>query len=169
MLQLLTCNCARDPHLALLYSSIITKILLQYQFAAGSTLYPLLCSRITSDLPNPPNPETASGPQPTVQVGPIRLGAFTFDAEDQESLKRQILQSELKKVERLVHDFASRFDGGMEGEPGKGSVGGGVSGLYESVGGWLRSELLRTNYRIRKGTWLGAERERGGEMSEGSL
>lgn len=54
--RLLTCSCARSPHLALLYASIFSRVLIWYQQAAG-------CVQSASWIPTGAGPDMVTAPQ----------------------------------------------------------------------------------------------------------
>lgn len=164
VLQLLTCPCAHDPHLAMLYASIASKILIWYQIAGG----------IKPSYSTPPTTHSASTPSsigsmtgcmgssmPTSRSGlgsstpaaitltPITIGAFSLDEDDQEPLRRQFLLSELRKAGQLIDTLATwHLEDWNE-----------VDHLYGTLGAWLKSELLRTIREVKEG--LGGVTDRG--------
>jgi len=158
LIQLLKCPCSRDPHLAMLYASITSKILIWYQLAAG-------CKKSSSWGSAPPSSTTSSTPSsmssgsrsvhqktPTLAqstgfaVAPMQITVGAFSVEDetaQDALKRQLLLSELKKAGLLIEVFSAQ--GANEG------ISGGVDDLYVSLGRWLRCELSRTVRILKSG------------------
>lgn len=146
VLQLLSCPCSSDPHLAMLYSSITSKVLTWYQIAAGvkpasaltstSPISPALSlsssvSNFSSPLSTPTSTSSAFG----IQAQPLKIGLFEFDEEDQEALRRQVVLRELKKCSALVEALANwRSDSAAEQ----------AEFLYDVLGAWLKSELFKT-------------------------
>ena len=139
--RLLKCSCAEDPHMAMLYASIIVKVLYWHQVAAGSRNSSR--SIPTSEgLPSPADSSAGlssgnspcSSAAPFISSEPIKIGTYTPDEEDQEPIRRLFLLSNLKKTGRLIDAFASVGEG----------VDAGTSKLYASLASWLKSELSRT-------------------------
>lgn len=150
VLQLLSCPCSSDPHLAMLYSSITSKILTWYQIAAGvnitasagASVSPSLSS---SSYTSSPTSSGFSSPLTTpmsetemtfnIQLQPLRFGLYEFDEAEQERLRRQVVLRELKKCGQLVDALANwRGDGQSEQ----------AEFLYDVLGAWLKSELFKT-------------------------
>lgn len=142
--QLLNCSCSSDPHLAMLYSSIAAKILTWYQIAAG--VKPASPPSTPPSLIDPTSPSSSvfASPLPTpssenttfdIQVKPLKIGVFEFDEEQQAMLRRQVVLRELKKCGTLV-DALSNWKG--EGRPEQSEF------LYDILGTWLKTELLKT-------------------------
>ena len=115
--HLLECPCAQQPHLALLYASIISKILLLYRIAAHvqsstspSAHFKQVSSSFTQTLPTPMKAGSfirSGGVLPTS----IQVGVFDIDEEDQITLQRGLLLRETRKVERVIEKMAA-LDGG---------------------------------------------------------
>ncbi|KAF2189341.1 hypothetical protein K469DRAFT_701981 [Zopfia rhizophila CBS 207.26] len=151
ILQLLSCPCSSDPHLAMLYSSIASKILTWYQIAAGlKTVTPptpalttasspsLSSSRFSSSM-STPSASSAVG----IKLQPLKIGAFEFDEQDQEALRRQVVLRELRKCGALVEALANWST--PEGEREHAEF------LYDVLGAWLKSELFNTIRDVRGG------------------
>ena len=109
ILKLFECSCARRPHLATLYMSIITKMLSLYEIAA------------TMDMSSPDCPSSASptdatydlyGPRPS-RTTAIQVGVFDLDEEDQATLQRGIILRQLRKMEEAIENFASLNGGDL--------------------------------------------------------
>lgn len=150
VLQLLHCPCSSDPHLAMLYSSITSKILTWYQIAAGvdvttcssKSVSPSLSS---SSYASSPASSGLSSPLSTplaesdmtfdIQVQPLRFGLYEFDEAEQERLRRQVVLRELKKCGQLVDALANWRGDGLSEQ---------AEFLYDVLGAWLKSELYRT-------------------------
>lgn len=155
MHQLLKCSCSKSPHLAMLYASITSKILMWYQLAAGctkpTTSWDYFSSLVSVTQPTPPLSASSSPSMNFVQPGspvtqanqfvvtPMQfsVGAFSVDDESaQEALRRQLLLSELKKAGNLI-DLLS-IQGRDELATGE------VNDIYSALGTWLKCELNRT-------------------------
>ncbi|OCK75069.1 hypothetical protein K432DRAFT_446932 [Lepidopterella palustris CBS 459.81] len=131
VLKLLECPCARDPHLAMLYASITSKILIWYQIAGG-----------VQRMPSPSQSSDASlcpGTPSAVTLMPITIGAFSLDEDDQEALRRQLLLNELRKAGQLIDAIASWQSEDCED----------VDDVYRAMGAWLKSELFKTIREIK--------------------
>lgn len=153
MHQLLQCPCSKSPHLAMLYASITSKILMWYQLAAGCTK-PTTSWDYFSSLGNQPTPPLSASSSPSMTfvtptspvaaqnnfvVTPMQfsVGAFSVDDESaQEALRKQLLLSELKKAGNLI-DLLS-IQGRDELASGE------VNDIYSALGTWLKCELNRT-------------------------
>jgi hypothetical protein len=145
VLQLLSCSCASDPHLAMLYSSITSKILTWYQIAAGVTpASPPQTPSLSSAASSPSSSSFFSSPMTTptaetttfsIEVKPIKIGLFQFDEAEQEALRRQVVLRELKKCATLVEALATWGSGSKTGQ---------AEFLYDVLGAWLKSELFKT-------------------------
>ncbi|KAF2246888.1 hypothetical protein BU26DRAFT_55124 [Trematosphaeria pertusa] len=144
VLQLLSCSCSSDPHLAMLYSSITSKILAWYQIAAGV--------KPTSPPTSPPSLSGASSPSSStfssplstpssenttfnIEIKPVKIGLFEFDEAEQEALRRQVVLRELRKCGTLVDALANW---GSESKTEQAEF------LYDVLGAWLKSELYKT-------------------------
>jgi hypothetical protein len=160
VMQLLSCRCANNPHLAMLYASITSKILSWYQVAAG-----IQKSSSANKLPDlfstsgglPPTPALSAASSPSfsssgvstprsttsgaaafpIKLQPLRIGLFEFDEEDQDALRRQVVLRELRKCSGLVEALANwRTSHASDGES--------AEYLFDVLGAWLKSELFRT-------------------------
>lgn len=140
--RLLKCSCAEDPHMAMLYASIIGKVLYWHQVAAGTKNSSSRSIPTSEGLPSPADSSAGlssgnspcSSAAPFISSEPIKIGTYTPDEEDQEPIRRLFLLSNLKKTGRLIEAFASVGEG----------VDAGTSNLYASLASWLNSELSRT-------------------------
>lgn len=140
--RLLKCSCAEDPHMAMLYASIIVKVLYWHQVAAGTRNSSSRSIPTSEGLPSPADSSAGlssgnspcSSAAPFISSEPIKIGTYTPDEEDQEPIRRLFLLSNLKKTGRLIEAFAGVGEG----------VDAGTSNLYASLASWLKSELSRT-------------------------
>ncbi|PSN67183.1 hypothetical protein BS50DRAFT_573924 [Corynespora cassiicola Philippines] len=150
VLKLLSCPCSSDPHLAMLYSSIASKVLTWYQIAAGvnpaSPPTPTTAA-LSTGVPSPSSSAYSSPlstPSSTtstfnIQIQPLKIGLFEFDAADQEALRRQVVLRELKKCSTLVEALANwKSDSTAEQ----------AEFLYDVLGAWLKSELYKTLMQV---------------------
>lgn len=147
LLSLASCSCARLPHVALLYASIISQILAWYRQAAG-------CSRsitsqgtsastgtTTTDLAFQIDesygvsmvfPESAG-----IKVFPSRVAIGTFDVDDQclqTAMKIHLLSGEMKRVKGLMSQLRSHTDG-------QNTMAAGADEVFQSVHNWLDWEF----------------------------
>lgn len=146
--KLLACPCAADPHLAMLYSSITSKIITWYQIAAGmkpsSFSPPMTPALSTKSTPSSAASSAFSSPLTTpsstsgafnIKIQPLKIGEFEFDEADQEALRRQVVLRELKKCGSLVEAIANWRSGASAEQ---------AEFLYDILGAWLKSELYKT-------------------------
>jgi hypothetical protein len=156
---LLACPCAVEPHLAMLYGSIVAKILLRYRLA-GSML-----RRGPSQLRNsitPPAGASASPSSPsasqTAPFGPLpdAIGTFELDADDRARLGRQLLCSELRKAGALIDTFVAAGPDVAERS----------TMLYATLGGWLRREWTLAMREPKQAMPLGDAEGEGEDQEE---
>jgi hypothetical protein len=138
--QLLHCSCSSDPHLAMLYSSITSKLLTWYRVAARVNN--------TTPLPDPPSshpaPISAGYPLPQrlesqkdyiLSYRPLHFDAYHFEFAEQQRLRKQTVRSELQYCGQLVDALANwTADGASEQ----------IRFLYDVLGTWLKSDLYNT-------------------------
>jgi hypothetical protein len=146
VLQLLSCPCSSDPHLAMLYSSITSKLLTWYQIAAGvnvtasaRVLPPLSSGSMSPASSGFSSPLSTSSSETemafNIALQPLQFGVYQFDEAEQQRLRRQVVLRELKNCGLLVEALAS-WSG--DGAAGQGEF------LYDVLGAWLKSELFKT-------------------------
>ncbi|KAF5653148.1 fusarubin cluster-transcription factor [Fusarium sp. NRRL 25303] len=95
LIPLLKCHCARNPHIAMLHSAILSKVIFWYRVAVTARYH-------------------ADG----VELRPmkIQLGMLDLDDEDQATLQRTVVLRELRKAEKVMETFDSLArgdDGGL--------------------------------------------------------
>ena len=141
--QLLGCPCASDSQMALLYASIMIRILFWHRLAARvktSTSLPLPSwdgspvmdpFATTRRTANSSQKSSCSTPTAFVTSKPIKIGNYVPDQDDQEPLRQMLLLISLKKLGRLVERFAH------VGDPVKA----GPSQIRGILASWLNSEL----------------------------
>tara|TARA_R110002003_G_scaffold228_9_gene16660 strand:+ start:6399 stop:7772 length:1374 start_codon:yes stop_codon:yes gene_type:complete len=140
VLQLLHCPCSADPHLAMLYSSITSKILTWYQIAAGvnvtstSPAASLDSSPTSSGFSSPLGTPSSEMANAKFQFQALQFGVYQFDEAEQQRLRRQVVLRELKNCSQLVDALANWCGSGAE----QGEF------LYDVLGAWLKSELYKT-------------------------
>lgn len=157
--QLLRCPCARSGHRVMVHASIVSRILIWYQQAAGWTGNAIgeaspyvvansLSSDSTSSSTTSPaklvaDTNTTGSPILAKSTGfdvtqvPISMGTFNIEDENiQTAIRNQLVLSELKKTARLIDHFT--FQGSSEcSDPS-------VTSLCSHLGVWLQNEQLRT-------------------------
>ncbi|KAF7551410.1 hypothetical protein G7Z17_g5014 [Cylindrodendrum hubeiense] len=151
--SLLTCSCARSPHLAFLYASIISRVLLWYQQAAGYTQNASWGHAIPDCSLGMGGAKGAdAGAQYTtgLAVAPAKMAIGTFNVDDlriQTALKIQLLSGEMGRAGRLIDQFNSLNAGGQcrTDESNFGSI----DRLYQSLHSWLRGEHSRIANMMR--------------------
>jgi hypothetical protein len=145
--QLLGCPCSSDPHLAMLYSSIVSKLLTWYQVAAGVNVTATAAAppSFSSGSTSPASSVSFSSPLSTpisdtdmafnISLQPVQFSVYQFNEAEQQRLRRQVVLRELKNCGQLVDALANwRGDGASE----QGEF------LYDVLGAWLKSELYKT-------------------------
>ena len=159
---LLACSCARYPHLALLYASIISRIMIWYEQAASGSptaswspdvavADTVLChlsppGYITGSLSSWSSSTGSTGTptltEPTaIAVTPTHMTMGSFDIDNkqvQTALRTQLLLGEIRRMSHLIQLFASRSSGDIDEFTFSG-----VDSLYKSLSSWLRIEHLR--------------------------
>ncbi|RDL35781.1 uncharacterized protein BP5553_06393 [Venustampulla echinocandica] len=157
--RLLKCPCAKSGHRVMVHASIVSRILIWYQQAAGWTgssswgvqpsglasLSP--SSGVSSPSPPPSGPITdnsiACPPSLAQSTGfavaqvPVSMGTFNVEDQDlQAAFRNQLVLSELKKTANLIDLFICQGSGESSAN--------GVASLYSHLGVWLQSEHSRT-------------------------
>ncbi|KAH8698983.1 hypothetical protein BGW36DRAFT_426662 [Talaromyces proteolyticus] len=157
---LLRCPCARSPHMAMLYASVISRVLLWYQQATSSTgpsssLFPptLTTPESVPSLSSSATSTTGGDDNSGISVVPTAVMIGTFQSDDQSlqaALTNRLILSEVKKVRALIESFISL---GAESSdlPAVGdacSAAGDFNttvadtGLFTSLGFWLRNKQI---------------------------
>ncbi|KAI8631120.1 hypothetical protein F5Y19DRAFT_22438 [Xylariaceae sp. FL1651] len=151
---LMRCPCARAPHMAMLYASIMSRMLLWYRQAAWTGAAhttdppaqeptPALSSRSVLE----PSAAIDNGSGVSVLAMPVTVGTFqTDDRNLQTALTNCLLLSELRKVGGLIEMFASigklelraMGDACPLGEEQQACQG--DAPLFASLGSWLQIE-----------------------------
>jgi hypothetical protein len=138
--QLLHCSCSSDPHLAMLYSSITSKLLTWYRVAAGVNS--------TTALAGPSSSHSApistaylsrqqfeSRKAYSLSYRPLHFNAYHSEFAEQQRLTKQAVRSELQYCGQLVDALANwTADGASEQ----------IRFLYDVLGTWLKSEMYNT-------------------------
>lgn len=161
--RLLTCSCARCPHHALLYASIISLILTWYQEAAGCTqtvswspaavAADTISSGSISGFPSPwsstsvstvntggaSTPTLINATAPTVAPTQMAIGSFNIDDQQvQTALRIQLLLGESRGIGSLIDRFTSLSSSSVDDFAFSS-----VDSLYKSLSSWLRREHSR--------------------------
>lgn len=151
--RVLKCRCAKSGHRAMVHASIVSRILIWYQQAAGWTGRVSPSSSSSSSPSPPPLSETEAGASAlhlpslaqttgfTVADVPVSMGTFsTGDQMVQAAFRDQLILGELKMTAGLIDMFISQDSGESAN---------GVADLYSHLGIWLRSEHSRTVRLLR--------------------
>ena len=161
--RLLTCQCARSPHLALLYASVILRILDWYQQAAdcaptptasiwsGSTGSPSSSSTMALDSTSPTPHHHQGHGAGGGNVVPVKMAIGSFNVDDlrvQNALKLQLLSGELRRAGRLIDQLGGQYSGGLRLSDHRFPYGG-IDNLYQSLDSWLRGEHSRVSNMMR--------------------
>lgn len=97
---ILSCPCRRDTTSIMTLAVAITKIMSRYQSVGNSCLKSAMA---TDDADSPPIAPLAT---------PITLGAYKLDSAEEDQIKKQVILSELRKVDGLMAKFQERFCAG---------------------------------------------------------
>ncbi|KAH6974834.1 hypothetical protein EDB80DRAFT_595127 [Ilyonectria destructans] len=151
---LLSCPCARSPHLAFLYASIISRVLLWYQQAAGytqSTSWSHATPDCSPSMGGSENTTAAAAPYTTgMAVVSAKMAIGSFNVDDlriQTALKIQLLSGEMRTAGRLIDQFTSLNSSGQcQTDDSNFSS---VDRLYQSLHSWLRGEHSRIANMMR--------------------
>ncbi|KAH8674614.1 hypothetical protein BGZ60DRAFT_404400 [Tricladium varicosporioides] len=166
--QVLRCPCAKSGHRAMVHASIVSRILIWYQQAAGwtgssswgprpSASVDSATSSRMSPSPSPQSPSrivagTSATSSPSlvqatgfdVEHVPVSIGAFSIEDQNvQAAFRNQLVLSELRKTADLIEMFKNTSQ-----DVGESSTGGSTS-LYSHLGAWLQSEHSRTVTTLR--------------------
>lgn len=142
--RLLECSCAKSGHRIMVHASIISRILIWYQQAAGLNS---VASRTSMAFSSPSTEaretrtvKSAILSQATgfaVNQSPISVGSFNVeDPALQTAIGIQLILSELKVAADVIQLFTTQQSEDLSDH--------GVTSLYLHLGAWLRSELSRT-------------------------
>ncbi|KAK0725525.1 hypothetical protein B0H67DRAFT_551076 [Lasiosphaeris hirsuta] len=162
--RLLECSCAKSGHRVMVHASIISRILIWYQQAAGlncasqgsqTSQQPELdapgevisdASPSTSPSPSHCKASPQTLPQTTgfvVVDVPASLGTFGVEDEEmQASIRNHLVLSEAKKMSRLIDLFSSHL-------PSELSAGNAAGSLYVNTTAWLRHEYSSTIHDLQ--------------------
>jgi len=158
--RVLKCDCANSGHRAMVHASIVSRILIWYQQAAGWTgssawrTRPSESASSDSEFFAESASKSPSAPCDTASVSlakatgfavdhvPLSLGIFMIEDENvQAAFRNQLVLSELKRAAGLIDLFIAQ-DSTHD-----------VGGLYRHLGTWLKTEHERTveilNQRLR--------------------
>ncbi|KAL2072897.1 hypothetical protein VTL71DRAFT_12240 [Oculimacula yallundae] len=138
--KVLKCPCSRSGHRAMVHASIVSRILIWYQQAAGlasisaSVSRPDALTSSHSSFSQESSTDCECEPLSlsqttgfTVDHFPLSYGAFEVDDENmQAAFRNQLVLSELKKVAGLIETFTSQ------------ELAEGGSALYLHLGTWLQ-------------------------------
>ena len=126
--DVLQCACAQSPHISLLLSAIISKVLYWYRIVATS--------RENSDYVR-------------VSSMKIQFGMLEMDDEDQVNFQRVVLQRELRKMEKVLEQFAKVSRCSLSDDDGEGAT---RSSQWQStVVGKLREEMENDMHEAKRG------------------
>lgn len=153
--SLLTCACARHPHLALLYASIITQVFTRYQQAASccaarsasgdaaASTSPALSYR----MPHQDGADSRASIDSSVRSSPkMAIGSISIDDHHLQSVMGlQLLLSEVRKAGQVLERFgpSSMSTTDDDDDPRD------VESLSKSLNTWLQQKKVRTTLLIR--------------------
>ncbi|OQE44525.1 hypothetical protein PENCOP_c002G03603 [Penicillium coprophilum] len=145
LIQLVSCPCVRIPSVALLYASIISRVLAWYEQAAACTQINSLPlpSRVAGHNLTPSNSSrgTSSPPMqpPEVSVAPSQMMVGTFNVDDpliQTMMNIHLISGEMKRVEDVIDQFGSQTSCST---PATEQIG----GLFLTLNSWLKQDYSR--------------------------
>ena len=162
--RLLKCPCAKSGHRIMVHASIVSRILIWYQQAAGWNGSSSWESRPSSPTVSSPSDgsspsslsssiavadtDTASLPTLVQSTGfavdqvPVSVGIFNIEDQNvQDAFRTQLVLSELKKAATVIDLFITQ-------DSSKSSASSAAS-LRSHLGGWLQSEHFRTVMMLR--------------------
>ena len=147
--RLLTCDCARNPHLAILYASLIFRILAWYQVAGG------LKRTGTTSAP----PELASySPHALESFGSLPpfmsdaahttvvIGSFKLEESQQHVIRQQLLQAEVQKLGKLIETYTRVITTPVDDRLSN------LTHFGSMAAAWLNAELGETTSSIQHRT-----------------
>ncbi|KAF2867545.1 hypothetical protein BDV95DRAFT_598194 [Massariosphaeria phaeospora] len=143
--QMLDCGCSKEPHLAMLSASVVARVLELYQYASRLVSTPTVS--YDAQLLSPPASETSFSIARPNSMAPIdssgmTIKGFDLDEKDQQTMRRLLLLSELRKTAKVVERFSSKP---LDAEGDFGNAG----DIYTLMGMWLRKELYRATQQIK--------------------
>ncbi|CAA9966987.1 AflR C6 zinc cluster transcription factor [Pyrenophora teres f. maculata] len=156
VLQLVRCPCSSDPHLAMLYSSITSKILTWYRMSVGIDGAVPLNSSVTASSqhidpvyhipfsqPEFSNSLVGGGSNEGMNysIQDTHLQGYKLDELDRQRHRRQMVLYELRSCEKLVEALVGWRGNGRSCQQAK--------YLYDMLGAWLEGELHRTVEEIK--------------------
>ncbi|KAA8612591.1 Fungal transcriptional regulatory protein [Pyrenophora tritici-repentis] len=156
VLQLVRCPCSSNPHLAMLYSSITSKILTWCRIAGGVDGAIPLNSSVTSTSQQMDSVYHVPFSQPEFPSSLIGAGSnegtnyalqdmhaqrHRFDELERQRHRRQMVLYELRNCEKLVEALVEWRGNGRSCEQAK--------YLYGMLGAWLERELHKTVEEIK--------------------
>lgn len=138
--QLLDCSCSKEPQLAMLASAVMERTLKSYH-DARRFVYSASPAEDTQLL-SPPASEHSVFSLGSNEGASVRANDFDLDDEDQETMRRLLLLSELRKVAKVIDRFSSKS---LESAHDVGKAG----DIYTMLGMWLRKELQEVMQHIK--------------------
>ncbi|KAL2062961.1 hypothetical protein VTL71DRAFT_6033 [Oculimacula yallundae] len=125
---LLECGCSDNPHFALTLALVCMMVLRHYEDVIGATSLSPMTPISASQRSSSEEPRIA-----------ITMGAYKIDVEDEERMRVQIVINELRKMQRLVDKYATKYCLNAEGGKRDGS-----DAIYGALEVFLRSTLTAT-------------------------
>ncbi|RAO67763.1 uncharacterized protein BHQ10_003775 [Talaromyces amestolkiae] len=101
--KLVRCSCALCPHLLLLYTSILSKMLFWYRIAATEKLEDDAASSSGSSRYSPDEAPTVD--RFSIRPTTIQVGILSLDAEEQAHMRRVLLLRELRTTAKAIDDL----------------------------------------------------------------
>lgn len=146
LIQLISCPCAQTPSVALLYASIISRILAWYEQAAGCTQLSSSssCSSTAAGDSSTSSDSSGCSSSPPMQsseisVAPSRMMIGKFNVDDprlRSMINIHLLCGEMKRVRGVIDQFGSQTrSSNLATEP--------IGGLYSNLNSWLIQDYSR--------------------------
>lgn len=163
--ELLDFPCVQQPHLALLYMTIASKVLFWYRLIVSSQYQPKPESR----SPSSDNNNTSNGLLSPLSTGSItsdravksvsfQIGVFDLEDEDQKLLMKGVLLREVRKLEAIVDKMKMLGDEHTRDDECDDEQH--VSNWYAVAGSKMQAEVQDTLKQIKEFGAGGSRRDR---------
>jgi hypothetical protein len=134
----------------MLYASIVMRIVFWYQVAAGVHASSVSMPTTSEEFPTLPVGMLYRDPCSTqtafVASGPVSIGNYVPDEEDQESARRMVVLGGLKRIRKLVEEFVVLTGAARSEKHGTSDLHSVLASYYEcgrngSEGCWVQKPL----------------------------
>ncbi len=160
---MLRCSCSQDGYLLTIMSLIVFKVLSWYAAAAAARKTPSSSSGKQSVQSSDSSYSRHSSLSEQVVQDPVVIGSYSLEGEDSARMARQLVLSELHRVQRLLNQLSTKLkaQAAKSGADTPNSLGGGdsdsettlpLSGLMlDQLGVDLRKQLKALSLEIVEG------------------